>query len=143
MKMREKHTRIWSSAYGTWLPAGLWHLWSSHDWKSESSISKRKHKLFSSNSWQIDRCSATLNVPWMKEELDTVDGGLYPWFYSDWPQIILGRTNCSFLADHALSDISEEMIKLSFSKCIQEMNSFTLVLSHFLCCLILFIFPKV
>ena len=47
------------------------------------------------------------------------------------------------MADHALSEISEEMIKFSFFKCIQEMNSFTLVLNHFLCCLILFIFPKV
>ena len=67
-------------AWGDEAPACLWHLWSSCDWKCESSIRK-----FSSYSSQIYLSSLTLSVPWVVEELDAVDSERYPWFYSGWP----------------------------------------------------------
>ena len=98
-KFEVKRARIWSSVSAMWwpgemkTPACLWHLWSSCDWKCESSIRKRKLE-FSSNSSQINLSSLTHSVPWVVEELDAVDSERYPWFYSGWPpKESIGRTD--------------------------------------------------
>ena len=123
-KFKEKQARIWSSVSATWWPGEMktpacsWHLWSSRDWKCESSIRKRKLQ-FSSNSSQIDLTSLTHSVPWVVEELDAVDSERYPWFYSGWKSpseelIILWPV-------HRVTLFSEEMIQSSFFECLQIM----------------------
>ena len=96
-------------AWGDEAPACLWHLWSSRDWKCESSIRKRKLQ-FSSNSSQIDLSSLTHSVPWVVEELDAVDSERYPWFYSGW--LLTGR---------CIEWHYEEMIQSSFFERFQIM----------------------
>ena len=125
-KFEEKRARIWSSVSATWwpgemkTPACLWHLWSSRDWKCESSIRKRKLQ-FSSNSSQIHPSSLTHSARWVIKELDAVDSGRYPWFYSCWLPIgSIGRTD-RFMAG-ASSYISEEMTKSSLFECFQIMS---------------------
>ena len=91
---------------------------------------------------QVDLSSLTHSVPWVIEELDAVDGGRYPWFYSGCCQknpseelIISWITQC--IERHFWRD--EEMIELSFFGCIQIMISFMLILcNHFLCFLLPF-----
>ena len=146
MKFEEKRARIWSSVSATWwpgamkTPAGLWHLWSSRDWKCESSIRKRKLQ-FSSNSSQIDLSSLTHSVPWVVEELDAVDSKRYPWFYSGWPpKESIGRTD-RFVAG-ASSDIifwRDDPIVVFWV--FPNHDVFTLFFrNHFLCFLLPFFF---
>ena len=150
-KFGEKRARIWSSVSATWwpgemkLPACLWHLWSSRDWKWESSIHKRK-LLFSSNSSQIDLSSLTHNVPWVVEELDAVDSERYPWFYSGKPpKESIGRTDRFVIgASSDIINFSDEMIQLSFFECFQIMMflRYFFVTTYFLCFLLPFFFSK-
>ena len=82
-------------------------------------------------------------VPWVIEELDAVDSGRYPWFYSGWtPKESIGRTD-RFVAGE-LSDISEAMIKSSFFECLQIMMflCYFFVTTSSVFCLLFFFFPK-
>ena len=92
---------------------------------------------------QIYLSSPTHSVPWVIEELDAVDSWQYPLFYNGWlPKESIGRTDRFLLS--ALSDISEEMIKLWFFWVFSNHDVFTLVfLNHFLCLLLLPFFFKV
>lgn len=51
--------------------------------KCESSIRYERKLQFSSNSFKIGLSSVTHRVSTEMEELDEVDGGRYPWIYSD------------------------------------------------------------
>ena len=145
-KFEEKRARIWSLVSAMWwpgemkTPACLWHLWSSRDWKCESSIRKRKLQ-FSSNSSQIDLSSLTHSVPWVVEELDVVDSERYPWFYSGWPpKECIGRT------DHFVAGASSDIIFWKDDPIVvfwmfSNHDVFTLFFrNHFLCFLLPFFF---
>ena len=116
------------------------HLWSSRDWKCESSIPKRKLQ-FSSNSLQIDLSSLTHSFSWVVEELDAVDSEQYPWFYSGWPPKESIRRTDRFVAG-ASSDIifwRDDLIVVSWV--FPNHDVFTLFFrNHFLCFLLPFFF---
>ena len=120
----------------------LWHLWSSRDWKWESSIRKRKLK-FSCNSSQIHLSSLTHSVPWVVEKLDVVGSERYAWFYSGWPpKESIGRTD-NFVAG-ALSDIifwrDDPIVVLWVFPNHDVLTLF--FRNHFLCFLLPFFFSK-